>query len=175
MPAERFGHSPLIPTPHNACPPEWAAGSSQLDPDLVAPAGLQSYLQQALPLTMGEQAISQASPLAAGRAFSSDAAQPAVSHQVVLQASGITGRPPLHDGPISLVHPTVTELCAQAGGRLRGARDDDDAGHRTVQTVHHAGKNIAGFAMAYLEPGFGQIQKIGLVFVVALTTSPAGL
>lgn len=151
-----------------AVAPYGTAHGGQLGPDLVAAAGLEDDLHQALALLALDEPVDQRCALALGATGRGDAAQAAFAHQVVDQSAAGVGGPTLDHGQVGFDDAPFTKLGTEPRGGLGGARQHHDPGHRPIQAVHHAHENLTGFSVPLLDPGLGQIQQVGLAGRAAL-------
>lgn len=145
-----------------------AAQSGQLGPDLVAAAGFQGDLQQAVVRLPVEEAIGKRRRLAFGAAGRRRAAQAAGAHQSMHQAAAAMGRRPLYHGQIGLGDAALPKLGAEPGGCLGSAPQHQHPGHGRIQPVDHAHEDPTRFGVARLDPALGQVHQVRLAVRAAL-------
>lgn len=144
------------------------ADGRQLGPDLMAPAGFQCDLQQALALVLLYQPVGQNGTLAVRGRVGFSAAQAANAGQIVLQPTAGLRRAPRDDRQIGFGDCPLPELSAQAGRGFGGARQNQHSGHGPIQPVDHAHKGLAGFGVTLLDIALGQFHHAGVVLDAAL-------
>jgi hypothetical protein len=139
---------------------------SELDANLVPPAGVQSYLHEAriarcdaLPLQHGALGIG-----IIGRGYPHGAI---VTHQIIFPPTH-SGQSPFHQSQIPFGDGTLTELTAQVPGGRRRASQHHQAGGRTVEPVYQAEERICRSYSLAGKPCFGKSQHIRVARGVCL-------
>src|SRR5205823_5143973 len=98
----------------------------ELDPQLVAAAGLRSHFQPGKALGTSAALVAQQGPAGVGRVRLDDM-YPAgvILSEPIQQAGSRLGRLPFDDGPVDLLDRALTELLGQSGRGLAGAGEQE--------------------------------------------------
>ena len=95
-----------------------------------------------------------------------------ITYEPVGERSLGLARRVFHDGPVGLVHLSLSKHLVEAGECLRGTGEDDETTDRTIQTMHHTQEHGSRLGVSLLDIVLYNIREGAIASLIALHDLP---